>query len=97
VARIAPAYVPGEARKLVPGACRDRNDNVVVGFARSGAQTISVEFTEKEKRLYALIEPLTRLFSSVEFRRGPRKGGGRAPVASRIRPGGNRGGQRRRC
>jgi hypothetical protein len=65
----------GEARKWVPGACRDRNNNtVVIGFARSGAQTTSAEFTEKEKRLYALIEPLVRFCSSVEFGRGAGKG-----------------------
>jgi hypothetical protein len=64
------AKFPGEARKLVPDAYRDRNDNVVVGFVRSGAQTTSAELTEKEKRLYALIELLTRLFPNVGFGRG---------------------------
>jgi hypothetical protein len=65
----------GEAWKWVPGACRDRNnDNIVIGFARSGTQTTRAEFTEKEKRLYALIEPLVRFCSSVEFGRGAGKG-----------------------
>jgi hypothetical protein len=72
--RISPTHVLGEARKVVPDACRDRNNNVVIGFVRSGAQTTSAEFTEKEKRLYTLIEPLTRLFSNVEFGRGAGKG-----------------------
>jgi hypothetical protein len=60
---------------LVPDACRDRNNNnIVIGFAHSSVQTTSAEFTEKEKRLYALIESLTRLCSSVEFGRGAGKG-----------------------
>jgi hypothetical protein len=76
VARIAPAHVLGEARKLVPGACRDRNNNnIVIGFARSGAQTTGARFTEKEKRL-------SRLCSSVEFGRGAGKG----EAAHRWRP-----------
>jgi hypothetical protein len=61
--------------KLVPDACRDRNNNnIVIGFAHSGTQTTSAGFTEKEKRLYALIEPLTRLFSNVGFGRALERG-----------------------
>jgi hypothetical protein len=67
--------MPGEARKLVPDACLDGNNkNIVIGFAHSSAQTASAEFTEKEKRLYALIEPLMRLCSSIGFGRGAGKG-----------------------
>jgi hypothetical protein len=58
----------GEARKWIPGACRDRNNNIfVIGFARSDAQTTGARFTEKEKRL-------SRLCSSVGFRRDAGKG-----------------------
>jgi hypothetical protein len=62
---------------LVPDAYRDRNNNnVVIGFAHSSAQTTSAELTKKEKRLYALIEPLTRLFPNIGFGRGAGKGEG---------------------